>query len=68
MFLPMSKRKEKSLIFSIVFPKRGFLKELNDGSHMLKNLAVYPGRVGVKNPGGVGVLIFAGVLTPPGSR
>ena len=34
----------------------------------IKNPAVYPGRVGVKNPGGVGVTIFAGVLTPPGSR
>ena len=33
----------------------------------IKNPAVYPGRVGVKNPGGVGVNIFAGVLTPPGS-
>ena len=35
----------------------------------IKNPAVYPGRIGVKNPGGVGVgvTIFAGVLTPPGS-
>ena len=33
----------------------------------VKNPGVYPGRVGVKNPGGVGVTIFAGVLTPPGS-
>ena len=32
----MSNRNEMSLIFSIVFPKRGFLKELNDGSHMFE--------------------------------
>ena len=34
----------------------------------IKNPAVYTGGVGVKNPGGVGVTIFVGVLTPPGSR
>ena len=44
------------------------LKKLDQKTGFFFDPAYDPGEVGVKNPDGVGVYIYSGVLTPPGSR